>query len=492
MVSGSPGRNSRSVAPVRSETKRTRSQLCPPLRVRYTPRSGFGANGFADRRHPGGVGVGGMDEDGARIAGVFEADALPGRAGVVGAIHALSHDDIAAQAVGAGGHIDDVRVALGDRDRADRGAAEITVGDRPPVVAVVGGLPDPAAGRTHVEGARVGAVARHRGDPAAPGGADHPVTHRRHQIGIGLGGQRDRRQQRSEQGPEQRRRRGGQKRDGLPAHRTSLHRFRTGCTTGKGPVAWPRLPAGGGRFYRGRRGTDRLPLPRVRGAPAGRPPSRAPAGRPPPRTPAGRPRSRTAPDPPARPRGAAAGTRRDPGRGVREAGRDRGAGGAADRGRGRVRPVRSGRGAATAPARGMRSPPAALPLEGPAGPERRAPGRRGRAPAGRWWNNAKGRPADPGGNRHSGSHSGRSGAREKRATPREARSRMSCCPRCQPIRKSNWSSSRSATVTASIGRGAGSRGAWAAAGPATPTDPARTKPGSHQTRITATQAIPMP
>ena len=43
---GSSGANSRSTAPVLSETKRTFSQLAPPSRLRYTPRSGFGAKGL--------------------------------------------------------------------------------------------------------------------------------------------------------------------------------------------------------------------------------------------------------------------------------------------------------------------------------------------------------------------------------------------------------------------------------------------------------------
>ena len=176
------------------------------------PALGVRREGIPDLRHPGGIGIFRMDEDGAGAAGVLEAEAPPGLAGVVGPVDPLPDDDVAAQAVGAGGHIDDVRIAVRHRDGADGGALEGAVRDRDPVVAVVRGLPDAAPGGAHVEGPGMGAVARHRGDPAAPRGADHAVLHGGQQVGVGLGrgGRRDQRRE----GQEEERRES-------PAHRTS-------------------------------------------------------------------------------------------------------------------------------------------------------------------------------------------------------------------------------------------------------------------------------
>ena len=70
--------------------------------------------------------------------------------------------------------VDDVRVGLGDRDRADRAGPEAAVGDGLPVAPAVGRLPDAAAGRAEVEGARLAGHARDRRDAAAAEGTDRP------------------------------------------------------------------------------------------------------------------------------------------------------------------------------------------------------------------------------------------------------------------------------------------------------------------------------
>ena len=218
MVSGSPGLNSRSTAPVCSDTNRTSSQFSPPSFVRYTPRSGFRREGVADLGDPDPVRVVRMDQDGARTAGFLEPQVPPGLAGVVGPVNALPDDDVAAQAVRTGGHVNDVRVALGHRDAPDRGALEVAVGNGMPVVSVVGGLPDPAAGGAHVERPGLGAMSRDRGDPAAAGGPDHAVAHGVQHVGIGLGGRGRGHQRRSERRKEE-----GRK---SPAHRTCLRKVR--------------------------------------------------------------------------------------------------------------------------------------------------------------------------------------------------------------------------------------------------------------------------
>src|SRR5688572_12710367 len=75
--------------------------------------------------------------------------------------------DVAANGLLAGADVDDVRIGLGDGDRADR-ASEEPVRYGLPRLTAVGGLPNAAAGRTEVVdvGLRRNALDR-RGAPAA-------------------------------------------------------------------------------------------------------------------------------------------------------------------------------------------------------------------------------------------------------------------------------------------------------------------------------------
>src|SRR5690349_17054336 len=61
----------------------------------------------------------------------------------------------AAHRVFAHADVHDVRIAFGDRDRADRTGLEKTVGDVAPTDPHVFGLPQTAAGRAHVISLRV-------------------------------------------------------------------------------------------------------------------------------------------------------------------------------------------------------------------------------------------------------------------------------------------------------------------------------------------------
>ena len=81
----------------------------------------------------------------------WKPDVLPGGARVAAAVDAVAGEDVAADARFAGADEDEVGVGFGDRHRADRGRADLEVGDREPVVAAVGGLPQAAA-----RGAEVG------------------------------------------------------------------------------------------------------------------------------------------------------------------------------------------------------------------------------------------------------------------------------------------------------------------------------------------------
>ena len=82
------------------------------------------------------------------IASEFvEADVRPGLAGVGRLVDAVARHDVAADARLAHADVDDVGVRFGDGDRADRRARDLAVGDRRPVRAAVGRLPEAAAGR---------------------------------------------------------------------------------------------------------------------------------------------------------------------------------------------------------------------------------------------------------------------------------------------------------------------------------------------------------
>ena len=96
------------------------------------------------------VGVGRMDADLRDRVGVVEADVRPGLAGVGGFVDAVAAHDVAADAGFAHADVDDVGIRLGDGDRADRGAGDQAVGDRRPLRAAIGRLPQAAADRAEV------------------------------------------------------------------------------------------------------------------------------------------------------------------------------------------------------------------------------------------------------------------------------------------------------------------------------------------------------
>ncbi len=127
---------------------------------------------LADRRYPYDVVIRRVDLDRADLPDILEPDVLPAHAAIDRLVHALAGDDVAAQTVGAGADVDDVRVVLRDADVADRGRVEKPVGHVVPGRAVVLGLPDATAGRAEIEscGGRDGAG--HCRDPAAARRAD--------------------------------------------------------------------------------------------------------------------------------------------------------------------------------------------------------------------------------------------------------------------------------------------------------------------------------
>ncbi len=134
--------------------------------------------GVAEGRDIDDVRVLRMDADFADMAGRGEAHIAPRLAAVGGLIDAIPMRDITANRRLAHPRIDDVRVGLGDGNRADRRRGEEAVRDVAPGRAAVIRLPDAARARAVVIGHRVRHVARHRHAPPAPMRPDAPPFQR--------------------------------------------------------------------------------------------------------------------------------------------------------------------------------------------------------------------------------------------------------------------------------------------------------------------------
>ena len=117
--------------------------------------------------------------------GVREADVRPRLAGVGRLVDAVARLDVAADARLAHADEDDVRDRLRDGDRADRRARDLAVGDRRPVLAAVGRLPQTAAGRAEVADLRLALHAGDRDRSAAAIGPDAapPQAAQDHRVG---------------------------------------------------------------------------------------------------------------------------------------------------------------------------------------------------------------------------------------------------------------------------------------------------------------------
>src|SRR5213079_110313 len=89
-------------------------------------------------------------------------------------VHAAAEDDVRSDGLAARAGVDDVRIRIGDVDRADRSGRDLSVAHREPRDAEVLRLPDAAAGGAHVEDVRLRAHARRRGRSAAAMRADVP------------------------------------------------------------------------------------------------------------------------------------------------------------------------------------------------------------------------------------------------------------------------------------------------------------------------------
>jgi hypothetical protein len=127
-----------------------------------------------ERRDIDDVGIGRVNADLRDRIDVLESDMRPRLPRVARFVDAIAWHDVAADARLAHADEDDVRIGFGNRHGADRGAVDLAVGDRRPVVAGIGGLPQAAADGAEVGLARASLDAGHRDRAAAAIGADAP------------------------------------------------------------------------------------------------------------------------------------------------------------------------------------------------------------------------------------------------------------------------------------------------------------------------------
>src|SRR5260370_5174481 len=114
------------------------------------PAVGVGAVGMAKSSDEGNIGIGGMDNDGANVASVFQSDVVPGFAAIVRTVDAVTERDIAANAGFAITDINYIRIGIGDGNSAD-GRGGLLLEEWIPVVARIGGFPDAAGDSAKIE-----------------------------------------------------------------------------------------------------------------------------------------------------------------------------------------------------------------------------------------------------------------------------------------------------------------------------------------------------
>src|SRR3954452_10869512 len=109
------------------------------------------------------------------LAGILQANVLPGLAGVHRFVNAVPVGYIAPDVVFACAHVNDVRIRLRYRNRSNRGSSEIlSVGDGLPVRAGVFRFPDATANTTEIERVGSGFDTCHRRNASASKGTYRP------------------------------------------------------------------------------------------------------------------------------------------------------------------------------------------------------------------------------------------------------------------------------------------------------------------------------
>ena len=148
--SGSGGSKATSEAPVSASFLRTCCQRLAAVPGAVDAAFRVGAEGVAEHRGEGDVGILRVDDHGPDLAFLLP-DVRPGLAGVGRLVDAVARGHVAADVGLARADVDDVRVGRRHGDRADR-RDRLVVEDRLPGEAAVARLPDAARGRGGVVG----------------------------------------------------------------------------------------------------------------------------------------------------------------------------------------------------------------------------------------------------------------------------------------------------------------------------------------------------
>ncbi len=135
---------------------------------------GVGAIGMAESGDEDDVGIGGMDDDFADGAGIFEAYVFPGFAGIDRFVDAVALGEIATDAGFAGANVDGVGIGGGDGEGAD-GRRFFVIEEGLPGESAIGGFPDAATDGAEVPGVRIAGDAGGGERAAAPVRADGAV-----------------------------------------------------------------------------------------------------------------------------------------------------------------------------------------------------------------------------------------------------------------------------------------------------------------------------
>src|ERR1700732_4974932 len=140
-----------------------------------------------------------MDEDLANVAGVLQADVVPGLTAVVRTIDAIAEGDVTANAGFASANINYIGIGVGDGDATDGGSG-LLIEERVPGNASVGGFPNAAGDGAKIVRVWLAWDAAHAQSPAATERADEAPFHSAVGLGIkriggrrmvgGLGGRR--------------------------------------------------------------------------------------------------------------------------------------------------------------------------------------------------------------------------------------------------------------------------------------------------------------
>src|SRR5882724_8644725 len=149
---------------------------------------GVGAVSVAKSGDEGDIRIGGMDDDGADVASVLQADVAPGLAGVAGTIDAIAERDVAADAGFTAADVNHIGIGFGDGDGAD-GRGGLLLEEGIPGVARVGGFPNASGDGAKIESVGLAGHAGYGNGASAAEGADEAPLYAVVCFGVdGIGG----------------------------------------------------------------------------------------------------------------------------------------------------------------------------------------------------------------------------------------------------------------------------------------------------------------